>query len=127
MSAYLAYSVATRGSFDRAVNQIRQPLYVVLSNGDIRNRYQIRITNKAAQDQTYAISARGIPANALDLGNFRELTVKPGRSGMVQASVRLPPEVAAKTQHFELVITPLGKPAEARTEVVRFDTPGKRP
>jgi cytochrome c oxidase accessory protein FixG len=127
MSAYLAYSVATRGSFDRAVNQIRQPLYVVLSNGDIRNRYQIRITNKAAQDQTYAISARGIPANALDLGNFREITVKPGHSGMVQASVRLPPAVAAQTQHFELVITPLGKPAEARTEIVRFDTPGKRP
>jgi len=127
MSAYLAYSVATRGSFDRAVNQIRQPLYVVLSNGDIRNRYQIRITNKAAQDQTYAISARGIPANALDLGNFREITVKPGHSGMVQASVRLSPAAAAQTQHFELVITPLGKPAEARTEVVRFDTPGKRP
>jgi cytochrome c oxidase accessory protein FixG len=44
MIAYLGYSMATRGSFDRAVTQIRQPLYVVLSNGDIRNRYQIRIT-----------------------------------------------------------------------------------
>ena len=127
MSAYLAYSVATRGSFDRAVNQIRQPLYVVLSNGDIRNRYQIRITNKAAQDQTYVISARGIPADALDLGNFREITIKPGHSGLVQASVRLPPAVAAKTVHFELLITPQGKPAEARSEEVRFDTPGKRP
>ena len=126
MSAYLVYSVATRGSFDRAVNQIRQPLYVVLSNGDIRNRYQIRITNKAAQDQTYVFSARGIPADALDLGNFREITIKPGHSGLVQASVRLPPAVAARTQHFELIITPLGKPAEARSEKVRFDTPGKR-
>ncbi|HWR76152.1 MAG TPA: cytochrome c oxidase accessory protein CcoG [Thiobacillus sp.] len=127
MSAYLVYSVATRGSFDRAVNQIRQPLYVVLSNGDIRNRYQIRITNKAAQEQTYVISARGIPLDALDLGNFREITIKSGHSGLVQASVRLSPAVAAQTQHFELVITPLGKPAEANTETVRFDTPGKRP
>jgi polyferredoxin len=127
MSAYLAYSVATRGSFDRAVNQIRQPLYVVLSNGDIRNRYQIRITNKASQDQTYVISARGIPADALDVGNFREITIKPGHSGLVQASVRLPPAAAAKTPQFELLITPRGKPAEARSEKVRFDTPGKRP
>jgi polyferredoxin len=126
MIGYLGYSVATRGSFDRAVNQIRQPLYVVLSNGDIRNRYQIRITNKAAQEQTYVFSARGIPAGALDLGNFREITIKPGHSGLVQASVRLSPEVAAKTEHFELVITPLGKPAEARSETVRFDTPGRR-
>ncbi|MDP2110601.1 MAG: cytochrome c oxidase accessory protein CcoG [Thiobacillus sp.] len=127
MTAYLAYSVATRGSFERAVNQIRQPLYVVLSNGDIRNRYQIRITNKAAQDQTYAISARGIPADALDLGNFSEIIIKPGHSALVQASVRLPLAVAAQTQRFELVITPQGKPAEAKVEYVRFDAPGKRP
>lgn len=123
MSAFLVYSVSTRGSYDRAVNQIRQPLYVVLSNGDIRNRYQIRITNKAAQDQAYVISATGIPAGALDLGNFREITIKPGHSGLVQASVRLEPEVAEKTRHFELIITPQGKPGEARSETVRFDSP----
>ena len=127
MSAYLVYSIGTRGSFDRAVNQIRQPLYVVLSDGDIRNRYQIRITNKAAQEQTYRISARGIPADALDLGNFREITVKPGHSGLVQASVRLSPAQAAQTQRFEIIITPRGKAAEARSEAVRFDSPGKRP
>lgn len=126
MSAYLVYSVSTRGSFDRAVNQIRQPLYVVLSNGDIRNRYQIRITNKAGQDQVYEISARGIPATALDLGNFREIAVKPGHSGLIQASVRLSPEMAAQIHQFELVITPQGKPAEARAETVRFDSPGRR-
>ena len=126
MSAYLVYSISTRGSFDRAVNQIRQPLYVVLSNGDIRNRYQIRITNKSGQDATYAISARGIPSDALDLGNFREITVRPGHSGVVQASVRLSPEAAARTQNFELVIAPRGKPGETRTETVRFDSPRPR-
>jgi cytochrome c oxidase accessory protein FixG len=127
MSAYLVYSISTRGSFDRAVNQIRQPLYVVLSNGDIRNRYQVRVTNKAAQDQTYRISVRGIPASALDLGNFPTITVKPGRSGLVQASVRLSPAQAAATRRFELLITPQGKPAEARSETVRFDSPGQQP
>ncbi|MDO9468526.1 MAG: FixG Ig-like domain-containing protein [Thiobacillus sp.] len=127
MSAYLVYSIASRGSFDRAITQIRQPLYVVLSNGDIRNRYQIRITNKAAQAQTYAITAQGIPADALDLGHFREITIKSGHSGLVQASVRLPPAVAAKTPGFDLVITPQDTPAETRKERVRFDHPGKRP
>lgn len=126
MTSYLVYSIATRASFDRAVNQVRQPLYVVLSNGDIRNRYQIRITNKAAQDQTYVISARGVPEAALDLGNFREITVRPGHSGLVQASVRLAPDVAARIQRFEIVITPKGSPAEARVETVRFDGPGKK-
>ena len=126
MSGYLVYSISTRGSFDRAVNQIRQPLYVALSNGDIRNRYQIRVTNKSGQDQTYTISSRGIPSGALDLGNFREITVRPGHSGVVQASVRLSPKAAAETRNFELVIAPRGKPSEARTETVRFDSPGQR-
>ena len=127
MSGYLAYSVATRGSFDRAVTQIRQPLYVVLSNGDIRNRYQIRITNKAGTDQLYRISATGIPPHALDLGNFSEITVKPGHSGLVQASVRLTPEQAETLHGFELIITPQGRPEEMRSEYVRFDRPGGKP
>jgi len=127
MSGYLVYSIATRSSFDRAVTQIRQPLYVVLSDGDIRNRYQIRITNKAAEDVVYRISARGIPAEALDLGNFDEVRVKPGHSALVQASVRLPPDLAAGVQKFDLLITPVGKAAESRAESVRFDTPQRRP
>ena len=127
MSAFLIYSVSTQDSFDRAVSQIRQPLYVVLSNNDIRNRYQVRITNKAAQTQTYLISAPGLPAGALDLGSFSEISIKPGHSGLVQASVRLPPALAAQTQRLDLVITPKGKPAEARTESVHFDSPSQRP
>ncbi len=127
MSGYLVYSIATRSSFDRAITQIRQPLYVVLSDGDIRNRYQIRITNKATEDVIYRISARGIPEKALDLGNFDEIRVKPGHSALVQASVRLSPEQAARVHQFELLITPIDKSAESRTESVRFDTPQRRP
>ncbi|MEW6415277.1 MAG: cytochrome c oxidase accessory protein CcoG [Pseudomonadota bacterium] len=127
MSAFLVYSVATRGTFERAVTQVRQPLYVVLSNGDIRNRYQIRITNKDAIEQSYVISTRGIPDDALDLGNFREIRLKPGHTGVVQASVRLPPALAARTQNFELIITPAARPDEARSENVRFDSPVKHP
>ena len=127
MSVFLVYSISSQDSFDRAVSQIRQPLYVVLSNNDIRNRYQIRITNKSAQEQAYLISARAVPADALDLGHFNAITIKPGHSGLVQASVRLPPVLAAKTQRFDFVITPRGKPAEARIESVHFDSPSLRP
>ena len=127
MSGYLVYSVATRSSYDRAISQVRQPLYVVLSNGDIRNRYQIRITNKAGEAQTYRIEARGIPESALDLGNFREITIRPGHSGVIQASVRLSPDLAAATPRFELMIVPLGRAGETRSETVRFDSPSKRP
>lgn len=99
-------------------------MYVVLSNGDIRNRYQIRITNKAAIMETYRIQARGVPPGALDLGHFDEVRVKPGHSALVQASVRLAPARAQTQKTFELVITPLSQPAQQRVERVRFDAPG---
>ena len=46
--------------FERSVSQVRQPLFVTLSNGDIRDRYQIRITNTGTHDETYVISARDL-------------------------------------------------------------------
>lgn len=127
MSGLLVYSVGSQDSFERAVSQIRQPLYVVLSNGDIRNRYQIRITNKSAETQTYRVTAPGLPSGALDLGSFSEIAIRPGHSGLIQASVRLPPARAAQTRRVDLVITPRDRPAEARTESVHFDSPSRRP
>ena len=120
MSAYLVYSIASRSSFEGAVTQIRQPLFVVLSNGDIRNRYQIRVTNKLGVAETFTLGIKGLPASALDVGDLREVTVKPGHSAMLQASIILDPESAARTHEVEFVITPSSQPNEARIEHAGF-------
>ena len=127
MSAYLIYSIATRSSSDYGVTQIRQPLYVVLSNGDIRNRYQIRITNKSDHNVLYQIESKDLPEAALDLGNFRQLQLKPGHSALIQASVRLSPERAAHTSTFKLNITPQNRTDAPRIVPVRFDKPEMLP
>ena len=123
MSGFLAHSVATRQSFDSSVSQIRQPLYVVMSNGDIRNRYQIHLTNKTPQAIRYQIDAAGVPKGALDLGNFRQVQLQAGHSALVQASVRLSAEQAAKTRGFQFRITPLIAHATAQVEAAHFDKP----
>ncbi len=123
MSGYLVYSIAARSNFDHGVTQIRQPLYVVLSNGDIRNRYQIRLTNKSGHDMRYQIDGHGLPAGALDLGNFHQLNIKTGHSALIQASVRLTPEQASRTTEFQFDIIPLGLVSERRVASVRFDKP----
>lgn len=120
MAAYLFYSIFNRSSYENAVTQIRQPLFVQLSNGDIRNRYQIRITNKQAVAERYILSAKGLPAGALDLGNFNEVVVKPGRSVTVLASVTLPPEQAKRTHEVIFVITPKSNSAEAHADTAGF-------
>jgi polyferredoxin len=122
MTGLLAYSIGTSSDFEQAVSQVRQPLFVVLSDGSIRNRYQIRVTNKSKSDETYLLNVRGIPAEAADFGNFHEVTVKSGKSLMVQASVKLPPGEAARTEGFEFTITPKSRPAEAHVSHARFYT-----
>jgi cytochrome c oxidase accessory protein FixG len=120
MSGFLGYSMLHRVEFDGAVNQIRQPLYVVLTDGDIRNRYQVRISNRAAHDETYHLGVRGIAESAADFGNFQNVAVKSGKSLMVQVSVKLPPPQAAKISAFEFIVTPLSRPQEAHASPARF-------
>ena len=121
MTAYLVYSINHRHAFEHSTQQIRQPLFVVLSDGQIRNRYQIRLTNLSGQDARYRISVRGAPAASLDLGNFEEVLVHNGKSVIVQASVTLLPEVAATQPDFEFVIR--SSAGEEVSDPARFFTP----
>jgi len=121
MSGALISSVGHRTSLDAAVQQVRQPLFVMLTDGQIRNRYQVRITNKGVEDEIYVITAKGVPETALDMGNFREVKVHAGKSLIVQASVKLPQEMAEHLKNIEFVVTPKSQPAQAVTLVTRFD------
>ncbi|MDD5240353.1 MAG: cytochrome c oxidase accessory protein CcoG [Sulfuricella sp.] len=119
----LVYNIATRSDIQISVQPVRQPLFVVLSDGDIRNRYQIHITNKTLAVQTYRISVRGVPEGALDLGEIgNEVSVHQGKSVMVLANIRLSPATADKVKDFEFVITPLSSPDKAIAKKVHFYT-----
>jgi cytochrome c oxidase accessory protein FixG len=104
MTALMAYDLTHRRSFEHSIQQVRQPLFVVLSDGSIRNRYEIRLTNLSGAADTFSVTARGLPEGALDLGNFRQVTLRNGKSVTLQASVKLDPETAARITEFEFVI-----------------------
>lgn len=104
MTAYMVYDMGHRNSFKHSIQQVRQPLFVTLSDGSIRNRYQIRLTNISGAEEIYSIEARGLPAGALDLGNFQQVRIKNGKSVIVQASVKLDPLRASQVSQFEFII-----------------------
>ncbi len=120
MTGGLMYSISQRTDFEVSVQQVRQPLFVILSTGEIRNRYQIRITNKTDHEVTYSISAKDLPPQALDLGAMQNVKVRSGKSVIVQTSVKLQPELAEKYKHFEFVIQSLTNPADRTTEDANF-------
>ena len=49
-----------RASFDLNIIHDRNPLYVTLSDGSIRNGYQIKLINKTYEDRLYRVRVEGI-------------------------------------------------------------------
>jgi len=109
MLGALVYNLATRSEVQISIHSVRQPLFVLLSDGSIRNRYKISITNKSTAEQRYHIEVRGLPEGALDTGGMNHVKVGSGKSAMVLASVNLVPADAAKISEFDFIVTPDAK------------------
>ena len=45
-----------RTDIDVNVTPVRNPQYVTLSDGSIRNTYDLRLRNKSGQDETYRVT-----------------------------------------------------------------------
>ena len=106
--ALLAWSVAHRAPFDVTVAQVRQPIYVELSDGRIQNGYEIKVNNKTDRPLNLRFSTRGLPADAqLDMGHFAEIELGPEQRLRLAAKVRLSPDVFDGRSHpFEFVAEP---------------------
>lgn len=52
----LVVALFIRSDIDISVSPVRNPTYVVLSDGTVRNTYDIRLRNKLGNDMTYSIS-----------------------------------------------------------------------
>lgn len=111
-TGFLFYNIGTRSDTEVTVQQTRQPLYVTLSDGSFRNRYQIHIVNKTEHDETYELRVRGIPAESLNIGDIPSIKVRAGKSLTISARVDLSQELAAKTQTFEFEVKPSSPEAE---------------
>ena len=74
----LLYGVTHLGTFDLKVIHERQPLYVVMSSGDIQNKYELKILNKT--DKTMNISIAVTGAEGIVTKGIREkMTLDPSK------------------------------------------------
>lgn len=60
-------AILLRSETDVNIIHNRSPLYVRLSDGDIRNNYQIKVLNKSHFDREYAVSVEGMSPQAVHL------------------------------------------------------------
>ena len=60
-----------QAAFDLSLAQVREPIFVQLSDGRIQNGYEIKVNNKTNRRLMLRFRAEGLPAGAeLDFGRF---------------------------------------------------------
>lgn len=101
----MLYSLLTRSPLELNVVHDRNPLFVKLSDGSIRNGYNISIINKSHDDAHYTLSVEGIENSTIRVQAAEEMTAD-----------NLP-VFAGSVGHFRVFIT-AGKQAENRQEIL---------
>lgn len=123
MTGVLVSYFVLRSDFELRVMQSRQPLFIMLSDGKVRNRYEMHIVNKTQQDENYLIMTEGIPATAMSMGNIpNPVTVHAGKDLRVPVKVDLDSATAGKTRNFEFIVVPQSAPENQEERRVSFDS-----
>jgi len=84
----LVWSVGNQAPLELSVVQMRQPLFVRLSDGRVQNSYELHLENKTDEPVRLAIMMRGLAGAELDVGKLSSLELPPQRSLRVVARVR---------------------------------------
>ncbi|NVJ98177.1 MAG: cytochrome c oxidase accessory protein CcoG [Alphaproteobacteria bacterium] len=100
----MLYSLTNRATLELHVLHDRNPLFVTLSDGSVRNGYNIKVLNKAYEDKHYSLTVHGIDG--------AEIRVQ--GAGAVDASAL--PVFADSVGHFRVFVS-APKQADARTAI----------
>jgi cytochrome c oxidase accessory protein FixG len=128
VSAVMLFTLLTRSHVGISVLHDRNPLYVALSDGAIRNAYTVRLLNKHTQPRQFMLAVDGVPTPALQVvgGESRGpagtvVTVGPDQTFELRVLVTVPP--GAKLDHstpvtFMLTDAEGGETATARDHFI---------
>ena len=120
----MIYTLATRDSEGISIIHDRNPMYVRLSDGALRNGYTIRIVNKRLKYRDFIVSVDGLPSTLIDFvglpprADGRQLiTVGPDQTKEVRVVVTdyspTPPPPSTSIL-FKLIDIDSGETAEMR-------------
>lgn len=73
----LVWSIITSSQLSMAITQVRNPLYVVLSDGRLQNSYDIKLNNKSQFPMDIDLRIKGLEGAQLDLGKIKKLQIEP--------------------------------------------------
>jgi polyferredoxin len=121
----MTVSLATRADTSLTVIHDRAPLFTTLSDGSVRNGYDLKIVNKATLARTMTVGIEGLAdavmwtAGDERRGRTTDVVVPPDAVLDVRVFVLRPAEAAASAEFTFVVAGPEG--GEATRETARFE------
>ena len=87
-----AWGLATLDALELKVIHHRQPMFVILSDGSVQNRYQLKILNKTDQQIDAAITVSG-PEGLTMVGASQAITLTPSGMTSREVFIRIPAKI----------------------------------
>lgn len=103
----LVVALFIRSDIDMTVAPVRNPTFVTLSDGTVRNTYDVRLRNKHGEERPFKISVKGDPALRLEI------------EGTPYASVKVPADTM-QLQRVYVLAPPNSGPAEQSHSEIRL-------
>jgi polyferredoxin len=131
IGAGLLFALGTRTHTDLTVSPDRNPPFMLLKDGSVRNAYTLRLRNMEGRPREMEVALEGLPAgavmwtDAVSLENaapVQTIAVSANATKIVRAYVMLPPGVSASAFAFRL--TSLDEQREQDVTTTTFAMPG---
>ena len=121
--AYLAYGLVTRTNLELNVVHDRTPMFVMQSNGDIQNKYIIKIINKTTDVLPIEVKLKGLEGAEVTL-DPAVIEAQPSVVTPVRVFVRVPRgQLKSNLQDITFKVFPKGLPEQAASHDSIFAGP----
>ncbi|WP_126174054.1 cytochrome c oxidase accessory protein CcoG [Altericroceibacterium xinjiangense] len=125
----LLFALGTRSHLDISVAQDRNPPFMLMSDGSVRNAYTIKLRNMESRPRAMRIALEGLPSATMwtdeigreDAARALTRTIPADRAQPLRVYVIAPPET--REQDFAFSVTSLDEQAEADSSQARFNAP----
>ena len=126
----LIYALMVRDRLEVNVLHDRNPQYVVLSDGSVRNGYTVKLLNKIAEPREVTVSLDGLPGGAMSVVGMDQpesrafvVGLDPDRLRTLKIYVRQPRElIDGRVQNFRFIVEDAANDENA-AYTANFDAP----
>jgi len=126
----LLFALGTRQHFDISAAKDRNPVYMVLSDGSVRNGFTIKLRNMESRPREIEVGIEGLPGAAMwsdDMARSQaarslKATVAPDQADTIRIYVIAP--AGTKAQDFKFTARPIDAEGGSQDHTSHFDVPG---